>query len=78
MAMKGFFIISEKAIRENPQKWQVPSRAGLKLAEKVQKESRPYVIAALKAVVQAERDRNKRARGVDLRSAFSMIPPQKR
>lgn len=60
---RGIFVISEKAIKENPMKWQMPARAGMNLSKTVSEECRPYVIEAIKGAVQAEADRQMRAKG---------------
>jgi len=60
---RGFFVVSEKAIRENPSKWTMPQRAGRKLGEQVQKESSPLIKQAIAKAVQFERNRQYRLRG---------------
>lgn len=82
---KGFFIISEKAIRANPHKWQIPAQQGRKLGAKVQAEARPYVIEAIRQAVQGERDRQMRVRGKKpgwyrpamSRNPLKTIPPER-
>jgi len=59
---RGFLVISEKAIKADPKKWMMPSRAGMKLAEKLQKEARPFVLDAIKLAVKQERERQERMR----------------
>jgi hypothetical protein len=80
-AMKGIFVISEKAIKADPTKWMMPAREGLHLAEKIQKEARQYVVAAFRDVVKKESDRQGLVKreanfGLDLRSILGMIPPE--
>lgn len=68
---RGFFTISEKAIRENPNKWQIPAREGKKLGLEVQKEGKQYVAEALRLAVQGERHRQLRMKGVQPKWARS-------
>ncbi len=58
----GFFVVSEKAIKQSGGRaWKMPTREGLNLAKKVKDEARPLVVAAVKAAMNAERDRQNSA-----------------
>lgn len=59
-AMKGFFVISEKAIKEDPSKWLSPEVPGRFLAKRVQKEAERYVQAAINEAVKAEKQRQRK------------------
>lgn len=62
-AMKGFFVISEKAIKADPSKWQMPSREGRLLGRKVMQESKPLIAEAIRAAVKGEKARQERMKG---------------
>lgn len=61
-AMKGFFVVSERAIRENPKRWFHEAKEGYKLAADVKAATEPLVIRALAKVVVAEAVRMLRRR----------------
>ena len=47
-------VISEKAIKKDPTKWQMPAREGKKIAEAVFKEARPLIAEAVRQAQIAE------------------------
>jgi hypothetical protein len=61
-AMKGFFVISEKAIKDDPSKWMSPQVPGRFLAKRVQKEAERYVQAAIDEAVKSEQQRMDRTK----------------
>lgn len=60
MSPKGFYVVSEKAIQKNPMKWQMPSREGKYLAERVKRDAAPLVKEAIRKVVLKEKERQER------------------
>ena len=62
---EGFLVVSEKAILQNPSKWQMPAREGRHLARDVQKEARPLVVQAIRGAIQAEQARQQMNRGTN-------------
>lgn len=59
----GVFVISEKAIKQNPQKWMMPAREGRRLAESIQKEGAPIIRDVVRRVIAQEKDRQTRLQG---------------
>jgi hypothetical protein len=55
--------ISEKAIKQNPDKWRMPSRDGKKLGERIQKEGAVIIKDVVRRIIAQERDRQKRLYG---------------
>lgn len=61
-AMKGFFVVSERAIRENPKRWFHERLEGHHLARDVEREALPIIERALAQAAAAEaaaRERNR-------------------
>lgn len=54
-AMKGFFVVSEKAIRADPKKWFHEKTEGHWLARSIQRDAEPIVARAIAQAVAAER-----------------------
>jgi len=69
-AMRGFFVISEKSIREDPSRWMSPSVPGRYLAKRIQKEAGPIIKAAIAEATKAENQR-KSSVGVKKRTTLS-------
>lgn len=79
-AMRGIFVVSEKAIRERGA-WQMPAKAPRRFAQMVQKEAQPVVVQAIRAAIQGERARQRRLRGNSPGwyrpgMSFGIIPPK--
>ena len=60
---EGVFIISEKAIKENPQKWMMPAREGKGLAKDIQKEGADIMRKVISKIVASEKQRQTRVKG---------------
>lgn len=61
-AMKGFFVVSEKAIRNDPRKWMHKKVEGKHLARDIEAEATPIIQRAIDQAVAAERARQERMR----------------
>lgn len=61
--MSGFFVVSERAIRENPRRWFHERVEGHFVARDVQREAEPIVARALAQVSAAEAAARARPRG---------------
>lgn len=61
-AMNGFFVVSEKAIREDPRKWLHEKVEGKHLARDIEAEARPIVQRAIDQAMAAEAARKARVR----------------
>lgn len=59
-AMRGYFVVSEKAIKADPKKWFHAKTEGYRLARDVKREAQPIVERAIAQVVAAEAARKAR------------------
>ena len=58
-----WITISEKAIRRDPMKWQMPAMKGRKLAKKIKREAELHVRDMLRRVIEGERIRQLKTKG---------------